>query len=141
MDIAKALRNESIDEGSQARGVNPVAVGDENNRLGRAIIGGGGGGGGGRRRGRLGGIIGSDVGLVAIADLPAEKDFLEIGDQARRQQAVLHGSRSHGKRWRWRNGGIWDKKSKSKKTLEMQRGKRDERMRSEKEGIGNGILG
>lgn len=86
MDIVKALRDESFDEASEARGVNPITISDQNNRL-RAIFVGGSGSRG------LQGVIRSVLGLLSFAVAvsaaatgpPAEEDFLEIGDQARWQ--------------------------------------------------------
>ena len=90
MDIAEAVTNQSFNQKIQTRSFNTIGVGDQNNRLGtlgiriglHSI----------RRRG-LGGFIVALGGVVFAAALSVEQDLLQIGDEAWRQEVVLHRSR------------------------------------------------
>nr|CAN66290.1 hypothetical protein VITISV_000575 [Vitis vinifera] len=90
VDIVEAVTNQSFNQKIQTRSFNTIGVGDQNNRLGTLGI---------RiglhsiRRGGLGGFIVALGGVVFAAALSVEQDLLQIGDEAWRQEVVLHRSR------------------------------------------------
>lgn len=98
MDIVQPFTDQSFDEVNKSRGVNPVAISDQHNRLGTVsgllVLHGIRNRGG--RRGLGGFCVGFDlivcfVGFIVLL----AKNFLKIGDEARRQEVVLDGSGSH----------------------------------------------
>lgn len=96
MDIVKAFADQSFNEESEARGLNPIAIGDQNNRLGAVI-------GvllrsGSRFRSR--GLSGFSS-FLSFPTSPFAQYILQIGDQARRQQIGFHRSGSHNTWERW----------------------------------------